>query len=210
MADARDLAADLLADFDPRRARVREALAAVRDTLGDGRDRALLTELCYGVIRRLGTLDAILARASKRELAKLDPAVRVALRLGLYQILFLDRVPTHAAVDHAVGYAGARVGEKAAGYTNGVLRGLARDLVGTVHGEEDPRRDVPLEGGGRMRFARAVFGDPRRDEARTLGQRYGVPRWLVARWHKAFGKERTADILRAAITRPGLTLRARQ
>src|SRR5262245_23726316 len=105
MPSARDLAADLLLGLERRGGRVRDGLDGARAQARDPRERGLLTELAYGTVRRQGTLDVVLGAFSKRALPALDPAARVALRLALYQALFLDRIPASAAVDHAVGWA---------------------------------------------------------------------------------------------------------
>jgi len=182
MSTARDHAAELLLAFDKSGGFVREPLAERRTKLTDPRERALLTELVYGSIRRRATLDAILARYTRRPLAALHTAVRGALRLGLYQVLFLDRVPAHAAVDHAVGWARNRGGAKRAGFVNGVLRGVLRGIAGRATGPMKPRRDVPRADGACVRFRRDVFADPARAEAAHLGQRWSMPTWLVERW----------------------------
>ncbi len=98
MTGARDHAALLLLAYDKAGVYVHEGLAERRAELADPRERALMTELAYGTIRRLGTLDAILAGFSRRSLRDLNAYVRTALRLGLYQAVFLDRVPSHASV----------------------------------------------------------------------------------------------------------------
>jgi len=209
MPNARDLAADLLLRLDKSGVWVREGLPAARAQLPSPRDRGLLTELAYGTVRRRGTLDAVLAAFSKRPVAKLNTALRVALRLALYQILFLDRVPDHAAVDHAVGWARGHAGPKRAGFVNGVLRSLLRDRQGAAVGPEDVRRDVPREDGSAARFERRLFADLETSPAANLAARYSMPRGIVERWIKAWGVERCAAVLRAGITRPPLTLRAR-
>lgn len=207
--DARDLAAELLLEDDRKRAYVRDLLPEARAKLADPRDRGLLTELAYGVVRRRGTLDALLAPRSRRPIERLARPVRVALRLGLYQILFLDRVPVHAAVDHAVGWARRRTNAKTAGFVNAVLRATARDVEGLARGAEDPRRDVPREDGSMMRVKTPVFGAASADLAAHLAARYSMPSWLVARWLARRGEGSTRALLRAAITRPPLGLRAR-
>lgn len=209
MSGARDQAADLLWRLERSGGRVREALAPGLSQLVDARERGLLTELAYGCVRRRGTLDAVLAAASRRALAKLHAAVRTALRLALYQVLFLDRVPAHAAVDHAVGWVRARAGRRRAGYANAVLRALLRDFEGTAPEPEDPRRDVPRGDGSRARFRRSLFPDPGADLAGHLASRFSMPRWLVARWLGRWDQARTREVLQAGITRPPLTLRAR-
>jgi 16S rRNA (cytosine967-C5)-methyltransferase len=101
--------------------------AMLRDMRLDGRDAAFATELTYGALRTLGTLDAILGRAAERDVARIDPPARDALRLGAYQILH-TRVPAHAAVSSTVDLVRA-VAPGAAGFANAVLRKVAeRDL----------------------------------------------------------------------------------
>jgi 16S rRNA (cytosine967-C5)-methyltransferase len=95
-----------------------------------GRDAALATELCYGTLRMRGTLDAILARAASRPLARIQSPVRDALRLGAYQLLY-TRVPPHAAVSSTVALVREQHGHRATGFVNAVLRKVAeRDLPG--------------------------------------------------------------------------------
>lgn len=209
MHEARDLAAGILWAHATQGAWVREGLEAARERLADPRDRGLLTELAYGVVRRQGTLDALLSAGARRPLKDLDPEVHVGLRLGLYPALFLDRVPDHAAVDHAVGWVRRRAGARAAGFVNGTLRALLRRRAGEALGREDPLRDVPREDGSALRFAEPVFSDPARDRLANLAERWSCPRWLCARWQDAFGAARLGAILRAGITRPPVTLRTR-
>ena len=85
-------------------------------------DRALYTRLVYGVTERRLTLDWIIAQFSSRKPEELDPDVRGALRLGLYQLLYMDRIPEHAAVDESV----RLVSKSRAGYVNAVLRSFLR------------------------------------------------------------------------------------
>jgi 16S rRNA (cytosine967-C5)-methyltransferase len=94
-----------------------------------GRDAALATELAYGALRAQGQLDAIIAAAAARAMARIDPPVRDALRIGAYQLLH-TRVPPHAAVATTVDLVRA-VAPAAAGFANAVLRRLAdQDLEG--------------------------------------------------------------------------------
>lgn len=100
---------------------------ALRDAGLDNRDAALATRLCFGVLQNRLLLDHYLGKLSTVRLEKMEPAVRNALRLGTYQVLFLDRIPDHAAVSEAVSL--ARKGAKnprSAGLVNGVLRSLVR------------------------------------------------------------------------------------
>jgi len=91
----------------------------------DGRERALATELAYGCLRTGVALDARLLALAPKGIAGGDERVRIALRVAAYQLLFLDRVPPHAAVNAAVGAVRALRGKRVAGFANAVLRRLA-------------------------------------------------------------------------------------
>ena len=209
MPSARDLAAELLLRLDRKGGRVKDGLERARSRLTDPRERALLTELAYGTVRRRGTLDALIGVFSKRPVPKLNASIRTALRMGTYQLFFLDRVPNHAVVDHAVGWASKHAGARRAGFVNGVIRNLIRGIEGPAAGTEKPRRDVPREDGSAVRMKRGTFADPSTNLAGNLAARYAMPQSLVERWLATFGDARTGQILRTAIARPPLTLRAR-
>jgi len=92
----------------------------------DGRDRGLVTELVYGVLRLRGRIDFALEQFCKQPLKRLQPEVLRLLRLGAYQLLELDRVPAHAAVATSVELARELGHPQATGFINGVLRSLER------------------------------------------------------------------------------------
>jgi len=149
----------------------------------DRRDRALATELVYGVCRWRGLLDHYLASLSTRPLAKLDPEILDLLRLGGYQLLKLDRVPDRAAVHTTVELAKRRTGQAKAGFVNAVLRALAR---------AEKRPSLPHRD---------------RDLAGHLAAALSHPRWLVERWLRELGEEEAEALLRADNLPPGLCLR---
>jgi 16S rRNA (cytosine967-C5)-methyltransferase len=93
----------------------------------DDRDRALVTEITYGVVRKIASIDQELEEYVDSGLAKMQHNLLSILRVGLYQIRHLDRVPTHAVVNEAVEHARAWVNEKASGLVNAVLRRALRD-----------------------------------------------------------------------------------
>ncbi|HEY3314498.1 MAG TPA: 16S rRNA (cytosine(967)-C(5))-methyltransferase RsmB [Bacillota bacterium] len=137
----------------------------------DKRDRALATELTYGTLRRRQALDWALDKVSKRPVVDLDPRVRGILRLGAYQLMFMDRIPAHAAVDEAVRQA-SRGGHKGiTGFVNGVLRHLARGL-----------------GDGSV----ALPGPEELWDYLTVTESH--PDWLVRRWLNELGESDTAAI----------------
>ena len=101
------------------------ALARVRDTLTDDRDRALVTEISTGTLRWMAALDRVIERVAARPKERLDDEVLAVLRLGAYQLLYLDRVPAAAAVHESVNLV-KRVGKaSASGLVNAVLRHIA-------------------------------------------------------------------------------------
>ncbi len=134
----------------------------------DGRERAFATQLAFGAVQRKGTLDHVAARFAKRPAERLDPPVLAALRLGLYQLLFLDAVPAHAAVDGAVELV-KRDTPRAAGLVNAVLRkaaaqgpALVAELPDATPEQAAVRHSVPVW------LARAWFDQLGAREARAL------------------------------------------
>lgn len=211
---ARRLAFDALTLVDERGLRVREAVAAAEaGRRFDGRDRLLGNELALGVVRREGTLDAILARRLKRPIDRQDPRVLRVLRIGAYQVLFLDRVPRSAAVDTAVDLVRQAGQSGAAGMVNAVLRAvcdLASDRpAAPAAAAEQPRRSVPRGDGTWTLLAEDVFPDPTDDLAGNLADRYGVPRAAVARFLADHGDAGARQILDASVARPPVSVRPR-
>ena len=125
LAPARQAAFGALLAID-RGAWSAEALAAKSAQL-DSRDAGLASDIVFGTLRRRGELDALIGRYSKRAVDKLDPAVRIVLEMALYQIRFLDRVPSHAAVNDAVELARRAGKSSAAAFVNAILRRAIRE-----------------------------------------------------------------------------------
>ncbi len=139
-------------------------------------DRALLTAITYGVLERKETLDYWISKLANRSP---EPEIRVLLRIGLYQLAYLDRVPDHAAVDETVGLAP----KKATGFVNAVLRSFQRS-----------GKQIPLP-------------DSRDDPARYIAVRHSVSPELARRFLDTFGMERTEQILQACDEKPSVCLR---
>jgi len=194
---------------------LRDALHAVfEETDLEPRDRALATQLAAGVVRHRRTLRLFLshARGKGRRATTIQPDLLAILELGAFQLLFLDRVPDYAAVNEAAEAARRtartrKSGDKAAGFVNGVLRGVQRLIAG--HDPDGlPASDaVPHPDGGVIRLGAPVLPDPREDRAAFLGAAYSYPDWLVARWLDAFGGEAEA-VCRWSNRRPRLFARA--
>ena len=149
----------------------------------DPRESGLATELVYGTLRRALALDAALARHASRPLAEVDPAARVALRIGAYQLLHLG-TPPHAAVSEAVSLARSAEHGRAAGFVNAVLRSLARD--------PRPAAAPPLPD----------------DPAGHVALAEALPRWLAEEWVAWFGAEEALALARAMNQPAPLTFRS--
>ena len=180
--DARAVAHDVLVRVETEAAFADRLLGARLDTLRRA-DRALASELVYGALAWQGRLDHHLGRLVRGPLDALDPPVRAALRLGLYQLVFLDRVPAYAAVDASVRLA-HRCGRGAAGLVNAVLRRAARE--------------------GRERVA---LLDATADPLDRLAVEWSHPRWLVARLADEVGVDELPALLAAHNTRGPVTVR---
>ena len=209
-ADPRAIAFRILRDVDERGARVRAETGRAADAAGlSAADRGLLREITAGVTRRRLSLDTVIDAFSKIPPDKIDGAVRRALRIGLYQILFLDRIPARAAVDTTVDLV-KRARAHATGFANALLRAASRAVVAR---EEDPgrepRRALPIDRNRWAIFDRDVLPDPEQDEVGYLARAHSHPDWLVERWLAAVGPEATLDRVRAGNRRPQTFLRIR-
>jgi 16S rRNA (cytosine967-C5)-methyltransferase len=154
----------------------------------DDRERSFTVELAYGVLRRLATIDWRLEPVLEKPLPRLPVAVQMVLRLGAYQLLFLDRIPQSAAVNESVNLAKAfagTVGRDWSGFVNAVLRALLRH----------PPQPLPSM-------------DP--DAAQALAVRYSVPGWLCRRWVERLGLASAEAACEGVSVAPPLTLRVNQ
>jgi 16S rRNA (cytosine967-C5)-methyltransferase len=146
-------------------------------------DRAFLTELTYGVIRWRGRLDWVIRHFSKIPFEKVEPGTLNILRLGLYQILFLSRTPSSAAVNESVELAKRTRGKGGAGFVNAVLRS-------TIRRKDEIR-----------------YPDMDQDPALHISVAQSHPLWLVQRWVKELGVEETLRICKYYNQISSLTLR---
>lgn len=151
---------------------------------GDSPDRAWIRELVYGTVRLRGRIDHVLARWVKKGLPSLDSAVLDVLRLAAYQILFMDGVPSYAAVSQAVSQARRRSGHGAGGLVNAVLRRVVESGL-------DPE----------------AFPDPGDRLVDYLVSWGSHPRWMVERWVEAFGEEGATRLVESNNQVPGVFLR---
>lgn len=183
----RELAQEVLEGIEEDDAYSHIALdAALRRSSLDARDRGLVTELVYGTLTWQRALDTIVDQFVDSGIRSLDLPVRVALRLAVYQIVFLDRIPAHAAVHQAVEIVKAGPSRRASGLVNGVLRNLLREDEAIKWWQDKDRKKKP---------------------SRYLGQRFSVPNWLGHRMLQTWGLRRAEQMAAAFAERPPLYLR---
>jgi len=145
--------------------------SSLTDSLQEN-DLRLATELVFGTLRQQRLLDHLLASCSAKALTRLDTEVLAALRLGAYQLLFLQRVPARAAIHESVELVKAARLKSAAGFANAVLRKVASSDVDRILNAFD---ETMVSG---------------------LSVRYSHPDWLVERWLARFGLSRLVQLLR--------------
>ena len=192
IAPARVAAYEILSAVSAGRSDLPGAIAQARASLRDERDRALAAEIATGVQRWRAALDHLIVACSKRGIDRLDPEIVEVLRLSLYQLLHLTRVPAAAVVDDAVDLAGKIGKRSAAGLVNAVLRTSSR----TRSSLPFPPRPVS-------------HGDPadRGPALDYLSITLSHPRWLAERWLTRFGFDTTEAWLRFNNAAAPLTLR---
>ena len=145
-------------------------------------DRRFFTELVYGVVRRRNYLDAIIVHFAKRPLKKLSSMVVEVLRLGIYQIIYMDKVPESAAVNESVKLA-KKLTRGLSGFVNAILRSVIR--------EQD---SIGVE-------------DLASNDIEVISFIYNIPLWLIDLWMGEFGRDKTEDLCAWFNQQPKLTAR---
>ena len=189
IAPARTAAFHALRAIDAGRLDLPSALVRGREQLRDERDRALALEIVTGTVRWQRSLDHLIRHYSRRGLSKVDEEVVTILRMSLYQLLHLDRVPAAAIVDDAVDLARAARKPSASGFVNAVLRSTLRQ-----------RAHLPLP-------PRPEDSGDREAAIQYLGVTQSHPDWLVSRWLDRYGFDATERWVRFNNEAPLLTLR---
>lgn len=149
----------------------------------DDRDKGLVTELVYGVTRNRLALDWLISRYASRSPERIEKPVLNILRLGVYQLVYLDKIPEHAAVSTSVDLAKRRFRPGVEKFVNAVLRNVVRN-----------RGNLP-------------WPDRGRELTSFLSVYYSHPRWLVKSWIEELGLKTTEALLEADNKRPKVTLR---
>ncbi len=149
----------------------------------NARDRAFASKLFYGVLERKITLDHCVSKYSKLPLKKLSPQVLNILRMGIYQLVFMDSVPDSAAVNESVKLVYTCRQQSAKGFVNAVLRSFLRD------------------------DKKIILPNKNTDYTRYLGVKYSCPEPLIQKWFSEYGEKNTELILKSSLGTPPLFIR---
>ena len=185
VAPARALAYAVVRASFEQDAFTERAFRAEADRVGlGGRDRAQAQRLAFGAVQRRGTSDVAIERLAGRSTRLLDPPVLAALRLGLYELLFADATPDHAAVDQAVELVKGAGAGHAAGFVNAILRRAVRE---------------------RAQLTEELLGDDSTPTAAAVAD--SAPRWLAEMWWRELGEEAARSTLAACNERIEVAMR---
>jgi 16S rRNA (cytosine967-C5)-methyltransferase len=157
------------------------ASAAAAASLSD-RDRALAQRIVFGTVQRVRTLDHAIQTLGRRPVRKLDPPVTAALRIGAYQLGYLDGVPEHAAVNESVELVRASGLERAVAFANAVLRRLAAGIERLLEALPD-------------------------GTAEEAALKHSYPDWVAEVWWRDFGREDAIALMQAQNEPPETVVR---
>ncbi len=179
----RETALRILTDIEDRQVQLELTMDRLEDGPLDERDRRFIRQLVYGCLTWRSRLDWIAQAFSKRPVNRIDAVARQALRMGVYQLLWLDRVPPRAAVHSTVELA-KKLGHRGLGaFVNAVLRRVAENGEAVVYPERS------------------------NDLVQYLSIYYSHPSWMVERWLSRWGAERTEALLSANNHQPAIYVR---
>ncbi len=183
--DAREAALEILLGCSRKNTTLDRTLDAFYPGLAhlSRADKSLCHAIVFGVLRHQNFLDFILRSFAKTPVDRMDLPVLFALRMALFQMRFLDRIPDFAAIDTSVELIKARNGKKTAGFVNGVLRNAARKMH------------------------TLVLPDENKALADHLSIVHSIPLWLARRWLTRYGAGQALELCRTVNQIPPLTLR---
>ncbi len=183
--DTRKTALQILLHAAQKKTTLDRALDAFRPQLAGltQQDKNLCHAIVFGVLRHRNYLDFIIQAFSNTKIPRMDLSVLYILRMAVFQMRFLDRVPDFAAINTGVELAKARGGKKITGFVNAVLRNAARGVDSLV------------------------WPDQHKQPAEHISVVYSIPQWLAQRWVERYGHDTTLDLCRAVNRIPPVTLR---
>ncbi|MBS7007843.1 16S rRNA (cytosine(967)-C(5))-methyltransferase RsmB [Anaerostipes sp.] len=208
MQNPRESALDVLMKVDKK-----ESLShiVIGETLekyqfSEKKDRAFFTRLCQGTLERQLTIDYVLNQYSKMKVNKLKPLVRSLLRMGVYQILFMDQIPDSAACNECVKLAKKRGFSKLSGFVNGVLRTISRqkDSIPFPSREKEPVRYLSVSCSMPEWIVRHFLQNYTEQETETILRSFLEPKKTTLSWLESSGSR---EELVASLEKEGITVR---
>lgn len=190
--NARGCALDNIISILENREPLHIVLSKSLKNIGDEQDRAFTARLTRGVVERCLTLDSIINAKTETKVNRQKQVIRNILRLGVYQVLFMDGVTDFAACDEAVKLAGKRGFRSLGGFVNGVLRAVCRDekLRNTVEGwKKTDLKCEPKDAPSRLMF------------------KYSMPEWISSDWTERYGMQAAEASFRYFFEESGLAVR---
>jgi 16S rRNA (cytosine967-C5)-methyltransferase len=179
---ARELALNILIDIYENQAFSNIAIKRhLKDKL-NSQEENLVREIVYGVLENEIYIDYIISKASSIRLKKIHSIMLIILRMGIYQLVFMDKIPPSAAVNESVKLAKRHGHKGSIGFVNGVLRSVSRD--------KDKFMQIDVK-----------------DKVDYISIKYSHPRWIVERWVKEFGEEFTEKLCIENNNKPELNIR---
>lgn len=146
-------------------------------------DKHLCNALIFGVLRQRASLDWVIEHCSDIPTEKINPMALYLLRISVFQLLHMDRIPAFAAINTAVDLGKKNLGKKTAGFMNAVLRNAAQNA------------------------SKIALPDQKKNPAKFISIYYSMPLWLAKKWKKAFGFKAASDLCTQVNTIPEITLR---
>ncbi len=180
--NAREICLNILIDINLKGAYSNFAINKYLNNRVDIRDENFIREIVYGVIENRLYLDIIISKLSKIKIKKIQPAILEILRMGVYQIAFMDKIPDRAAVNEAVTLSKKYGHKGVSGFVNGILRNFSRNKEEAMKVKEE-------------------------DPINYLSIKYSHPKWLIQRWINEYGYDFTKEICEYNNLKPKLNIR---
>ncbi len=181
--NAREIALDILNEVTQDSAYSNVSVKRNIDKSVSDVDASLIREIVYGVLEQRIYIDYVIRQFSSVRLKKISPMVMNILRIGIYQMLFMDRIPDSAAVNESVKLAKKHTHRGSQGFTNGLLRNVSR---------KKDEIELPSK---------------EKEGLKYLSVKYSHPEWMIENWIEEFGFEFTETLLQANNERPKLNIR---
>ncbi len=172
MKTVREQIVDLLIEVEREQSYAQLSLKNALEDL-DTRDKALATEIFYGTLKYQIQLDYWLNQYSKTPVKKMKPLIRNLLRMSVYQMIYLDKIPASAIINEAVKIAKKRKFQGLSGFVNGLLRNMEREKENLS------------------------FPDPKKSLSFSYSIQYAIPEWIIKMWLEQYSKEEVASICEA-------------